>query len=87
MIEHIAKRIKFMLSWQTDVFCQEIQEKQASLVSNEVSIDGLNGEYAITGSTHDVATSAVVNNVLTFVDGVAKVNGFLGDVPQVVDVS
>lgn len=84
MIEHIARRIKFMLSWQTDVFSRDVQEMQASLVSNEVRIDGLDGEYVLTGSVHDFATSAVVNNVLTFVNGVAKVNGFLGDEPQVV---
>lgn len=86
MIEHIAKKIKFMLSWQTDVFSQEKVERQATLISDEVRIDGLNGEYVLTGSVHDVSTSAVVNNVLDFVGGVAKVNGFLGDDGQIVEV-
>lgn len=87
MIEHIAKKIKFMLSWQTSVFSQEMQQVQAVLVSDEVRIEGLDGEYVLTGSVHDVSTSAVVNNVLDFVGGVAKVNGFLGDEGQSVGVA
>lgn len=83
MIENIVKQIMANVAQFTNLFDTTTQSASASLISNTITIAGLNGEYVLTGGIDGVASKGCFNGIHNFVAGVALTDCFFGNVATV----
>lgn len=76
----IAKQIATNVAQKTSLFVPVETSVTATTSGNELHIDGLNGEYTISGAQDtDDFSKACINDTHVFTDGVAKLEEYLGD--------
>lgn len=80
MIENIVKQLTGNIAVYTNLFDTETVSTTCKLLSNTITIAGLNGDYALTGGVDGVASKGCFDRVHTFVNGVATTDCFFGDI-------
>lgn len=80
MIENIVKQLTGNVAQYTNLFDTQTVSTTCQLLSNTITIAGLNGDYALTGGIDGIASKGCFNGVHTFTAGVAVTDCFFGDV-------
>lgn len=78
MIDLILKRIMANVAQYTTLFDTETVSTTCVTQNNTITIDGLVGEYVLSGGTDGVASKGCLNQLLNFENGVATTDCFFG---------
>jgi hypothetical protein len=87
MIELIIKKIMQNIAQYTQLFDIETASTTCDTINNTVTITGLNGDYVLSGGVDGIASKSCLNQMLTFVAGVATTDCFFGDTSSTVNVT
>lgn len=87
MIELIIKKIMANIAQYTQLFDVETTSTTCDTINNTVTIAGLNGDYVVSGGIDGIASKSCLNQMLTFVAGVATADCFFGNTVNTVNVT
>lgn len=79
MIELLNKHIKTNVAQFTQLFDVETQSVLATTQKNVIFIEGLNGEYTLSGGVDGIASKGCINDTYNFVDGRVETDCYFGD--------
>lgn len=78
MFDFITQKIMSNVAQVTKIFDTETINTTCKTQSNLIKIDGLNGEYVLSGGIDGIATKSCLNDLHRFENGVAVANSFFG---------
>ena len=79
MFDAIVKRMMANIPQYTQLFDTYTQNTTCVTQNNTILIDGINGEYTISGGVDGVATKSCLNDLHSFENGVAVAQCFFGN--------
>lgn len=79
MLNTIVKHIKTRIAQHTQLFDVESQDVVAITQNNVIEVDGLDGEYTLSGGELGIASAGCMNDTHFFDNGSVVTNCFFGD--------
>lgn len=86
MFDFITQKIMANVAQYTTLFDTKTISKSCVTKNNLVTIDGLNGEYVLSGGVDGIATKNCLNDLHNFINGVATTQCFFGNTENIHNV-
>lgn len=86
MFDFIVKKIMANIPQYTNMFDTYTLSTSCVTKNNTITIDGLNGEYVLSGGVDGTATKNCLNDIHNFINGVATTQSFFGNTETVHNV-